>query len=99
GVFGGSVFRSNLRGYLRSLVSIHVAFSFAICSALVIAWAVARHLDPGGAITGALAGVAVASPCLMLFALARRTFYVELSPAPAAMGALIYSTVVLAGLY
>jgi len=99
GVFGGSIFRSNLRGYLRSLISIHVAFSVAICSALVMAWAVAHSLDPGGAITGALAGVAVASPCLMLFALARRTFYVELSPAPAAIGALIYSTVVLAGLY
>lgn len=99
GVFGGSIFRSNLRGYLRSLVSIYVAFSIAICSALVIAWAVAYHLDPGGAITGALAGVAVASPCLLLFALARRTFYVELSPAPAAIGAFIYATVVLAGLY
>ena len=99
GVFGGSIFRSNLRGYLRSLVSIHLAFSVAICSALVISWAVAHRLDAGGALTGALAGVAVASPCLMLFSLARRTFYVELSPAPAAIGAFIYSTVVLAGLY
>jgi O-antigen/teichoic acid export membrane protein len=99
GVFGGSVFRDNLRGYLRSLVSIHLAFSVAICSALVIAWAIAHHTDPRGAITGALAGVAVASPCLMLFALARRTFYVELSPAPAAIGAFLYSSVVLAGLY
>jgi O-antigen/teichoic acid export membrane protein len=99
GVFGGSIFRSNLRGYVRSLLSIHAAFSVAICSALVIAWAVARHVDHGGALTGALAGVAIASPCLLLFALARRTFYVELSPAPATIGAFIYSTVVLAGLY
>jgi O-antigen/teichoic acid export membrane protein len=99
GVFGGSVFRSNLRGYLRSLVSIHVAFSLAICAGLVVAWAVARHFSPGSAVAGALAGVAVASPCLMLFALARRTFYVELSPSAAAAGAFIYSTLVLAGLY
>jgi O-antigen/teichoic acid export membrane protein len=99
GVFGGSVFRSNLRGYLRSLVWIHVALSVTICSALVISWAVAHRLGAGGAVTGALAGVAFASPCLLLFALARRTFYVELSPAPAATGALIYSTLVLAGLY
>ncbi len=98
-VFGGSVFRGNLRGYLRSLVSIHVAFSFAICSALAIAWAVAHHHDARGAITGALAGVAIASPCLMLLALARRTFYVKLSPAPAATGAALYSIVVLTGLY
>jgi O-antigen/teichoic acid export membrane protein len=99
GVFGGSVFRSNLRGYLRSLLSIHVAFSVTICAALVVAWAVARHLSPGSAVAGALAGVAVASPCLMLFSLARRTFYVELSPSAAAAGAFIYSTLVLAGLY
>jgi len=99
GVFGGSVFRSNLRGYLGSLLSIHVFFSVAICFALIIAWAVAHRLDPGGAMAGALAGIAIASPCLLLFALARRTFYVELSPAPAAIGALIYSTVVLALLY
>jgi len=99
GVFGGSVFRSNLRGYLRSLVSIHIALSVTICAALVIAWAVAHRLGAGAAVTGALAGVAFASPCLMLFALARRTFYVELSPAPAAAGAFIYSALVLAGLY
>jgi O-antigen/teichoic acid export membrane protein len=99
GVFGGSVFRSNLRGYLRSLVWIHVALSVTICSALVISWAVAHRLSAGAAVTGALAGVAFASPCLLLFALARRTFYVELSPAPAATGALIYSTLVLVGLY
>jgi O-antigen/teichoic acid export membrane protein len=99
GVFGGSIFRSNLRGYLRSLVSIHIALSVAICVVLVISWAIAHRMGAGAAVTGALAGIAFASPCLMLFALARRSFYVELSPAPAAAGALIYSTLVLAGLY
>ena len=99
GVFGGSIFRSNLRGYLRSLISIHIALSVAICAALVISWAVAHRLGAGPAVTGGLAGIAFASPCLMLFALARRSFYVELSPAPAAAGAFIYSTLVLAGLY
>lgn len=99
GVFGGSIFRSNLRGYVRSLLSIHVALSVTICAALVISWAVAHRLGAGPAVTGALAGIAFASPCLMLFALARRSFYVELSPAPAAAGAFIYSTLVLVGLY
>jgi O-antigen/teichoic acid export membrane protein len=99
GVFGGSAFRNNLRGYLRSLISIHVVLSAAICIALILAWAVAHHVSASSAVTGALAGIAFASPCLMLFALARRTFYVELSPAPAAAGAFIYSAVVLAGLF
>ncbi len=99
GVFGGSVFTSNLRGYVRTLVSIHIALSVTIFSALVISWAISHHVSSGSAVTGALAGIAFASPCLMLFALARRCFYVELSPAPAAAGAFIYSAVVLAGLY
>lgn len=97
GVFGGSIFRTNLRGYLKSLVWIHVGLSVTICTALVIAWAIAHWLDAG--VAGALAGIAFASPCLMLFALARRSFYVELSPAPAAAGAFIYSALVLGGLY
>jgi O-antigen/teichoic acid export membrane protein len=99
GVFGGSTYRSNLRGYVRSLLSIHVGLSVTICGLLVMAWAVAHALGAGPATTGALAGVAFASPCLMLFNLARRSFYVELSPAPAAAGAFIYSAVVLGGLY
>jgi O-antigen/teichoic acid export membrane protein len=99
GVFGGSTFRSNLRGYVRSLLSIHVALSIAICAALVMAWAIAHRLGAGPATTGALAGIAFASPCLMLFNLARRSFYVELSPAPAAAAAFVYSAVVLAGLF
>lgn len=99
GVFGGSVFHSNLRGYLRSLVWIHITLSVMLCSAFALSWAVAHHLNAGSAMSGALAGVAIASPCLMLFSLARRTFYVELSPAPAAAGAFVYSTLVLLGLY
>jgi len=99
GVFGGSVFRNNLRGYVRTLVSIHVVLSVTICAALIICWAVSHHISSGSAVTGALAGIAFASPCLTMFALARRSFYVELSPAPAAAGAFIYSAVVLAGLY
>jgi O-antigen/teichoic acid export membrane protein len=99
GVFGGSAFRSNLRGYLRSLLSIHVVLSIAICATLILSWAIAHRVSPGSAVAGALGGIAFASPCLMLFALARRTFYVELSPAPAAAGAFIYSTVVLSGLF
>ena len=98
-VFGGSVFRTNLRGYVRTLVSIHIVLSVAIFAALLGSWAVSHHVSSGSAVTGALAGIAFASPCLMLFALARRCFYVELSPAPAAAGAFIYSAVVLAGLY
>ena len=99
GVFGGSVFRHNLRGYVRTLVWLHIILSLCVFSALVISWAISHHVNSGSAVTGALAGIAFASPCLMAFSLARRCFYVELSPAPAAAAAFIYSTVVLSGLY
>ena len=58
GVFGGSVFRSNLRGYLKSLVWLHVVLSVTICSALVISWAVAHRLGAGAAMTSALSAPA-----------------------------------------
>jgi len=99
GVFSGTTFGQNLRGYVRTLVSIHIALSVTIFSALLISWAISHRVSSGSEVTGALAGIAFASPCLMLFALARRCFYIELSPAPAAAGAFIYSSVVLAGLY
>ena len=99
GVFGGSIYRGNLRGYLRSLVWIHVALSITMCGGFGIAWIIAHRASGGGAMSGALAGVAIASPCLMLLALARRTFYVELHPAPATAGAFIYSALVLTGLF
>src|SRR5579863_8501001 len=47
GVFGGSTYRHNIRGYLRSLVWIHVALSVAICSALILSWAVAHPVGAG----------------------------------------------------
>jgi O-antigen/teichoic acid export membrane protein len=99
GVFGGSVYRGNLRAYMRSLVGIHVALSIAMSAGFAIAWIIAHRASGGGAMSGALAGVAIASPCLMLLALARRTFYVELTPAPATAGAFIYSVLVLSGLF
>ncbi len=98
-VFGGSSYRKSLRGYLGSLIWIHVAMSLAIAAAFggsaFIAWKVA----PASGLGGALAGVTIASPCVLLFWLARRSFYLELSPAKAAVGALIYFAISLGLLF
>lgn len=97
-VFGPSVYRSSNREYLGILMRIHVGMSAVIIVGLgVCAW-VLNDVSPRGELAPALIGVAIAAPCVLLFWLARRGFYVKLSPRQAAMGALIYAGVVLSGL-
>lgn len=89
-VFGGSSYRSALKGYLGSLIWIHVAMSVAIAAVFGASAFIAWRSAPGNGLGGALAGVTIASPCVLLFWLARRSFYLELSPSKAAIGALVY---------
>ena len=98
-VFGGSAYRYRLRGYLGALLWIHLGGALVVFLVLGIAALVARGLGLGGNLPGALAAVAVAAPCLLLFWLVRRGFYLELSPAPAVLGALFYCSLVLGGLF
>jgi O-antigen/teichoic acid export membrane protein len=98
-VFGGSNYRQCLPGYLRTLLRMHI---IAMLGALIVlgflAWT-ARTLGWPDGLPGALAAVTVATPCILLFWLTRRAFYLELSPAPAATGALLYCVLVFAGLF
>ena len=97
-VFGSSVYRNSTREYLGVLLRIHGGIAAVIFLGLgACAWLL-RLVSPLGDLTSALIGVAVASPCMLLFSLARRGFYVKLSPRQAALGALGYFAVVLGGL-
>jgi O-antigen/teichoic acid export membrane protein len=98
-VFGGSTYRNSLRGYLKSLLWIHLLLTLVICFVLGISSGVVSLIGSGGGLPGALMGVTLASPCVLLFWLARRSFYLECSPASAALGALLYVAAVLGGLY
>lgn len=98
-VFGGSSYHGSLRGYLGSLIWIHVAFSAAIATAFGASTFAAWRMSPGGGLGGALGGVTIASPCVLLFWLARRSFYLELSPAKSALGALVYFGLSLSGMF
>ena len=98
-VFGGSSYRDGLRGYLGSLLRIHVAISLAIAAVFGASALVAREFSHSSVLAGALAGVTLASPCILLFWLARRTFYLGLSASKAALGALVYSALSMSGLY
>jgi O-antigen/teichoic acid export membrane protein len=98
-VFGGSCYRNNLRSYLRSLLWIHFGLSLAIVVVLAVSAAIIHRLAVSSGLPGALAGLTLALPWMQLFWLARRSFYLELSPKQAASGSLLYSILVLAGLY
>jgi len=61
--------------------------------------AVAYAMGKADGLPGALAGVAIASPCILFFWLLRRAYYMNLAPARAAVGAFIYFVLVTGGLF
>lgn len=89
-VFGGSSYRERLRGYLGSVMRIHTVMSALLVVIFGVSAFIAWKITPGNGLAGAIAGVTIASPFILVFSLARRTFYLELSPAKAAVGALVY---------
>jgi O-antigen/teichoic acid export membrane protein len=98
-VFSGGVYRKSLRGYLSALLWIHFYLSGA--GLVVLGAATVAVLKFGGhtSLPGALLGVTLASPCILLFWLARRAYYMNLAPAQAVVGALIYCVAVVSGLF
>jgi O-antigen/teichoic acid export membrane protein len=98
-VFSGGAYRKTLRGYLGALLWIHVWISGFGLIVLGIATVVAYKRGGSGGLPGALLGVTLASPCILLFSLARRAYYMKLAPARAAVGAAIYCAVVTGGLF
>ncbi len=97
-VFSGGAYRKSLRGYLGALLRIHAwltGFGFVV---LGIATVVFFKRGGTSGLPGAMLGVTLASPCILLFALARRSYYMRLEPARAAVGAFIYCVVVIGGL-
>jgi len=97
-VFGSSVYRDCLRGYVKALLLLHVGISLAMVFGLFVAAAVISKLGPASSLPGALVGVAFAAPTVLLLWMVKRTFYLKLSPAPSAVGAILYCVLILGGL-
>jgi O-antigen/teichoic acid export membrane protein len=97
-VFGSSTYRDRPREYLGTLLGIHVALGSATFFLLGLSAWVVRAFESGG-LSGAIAGAAIASPCVLLFWLARGAFYLKLAPVPAVAGSSFYCLVVLSVLY
>jgi O-antigen/teichoic acid export membrane protein len=99
GVFSGSAYRQCLRGYLKSLLNIQLMVTAFGLVFLGGSAAVVYFLGKAEGLPGALAGVAIASPCILFFWLLRRAYYMNLAPGRAAMGSFIYFVLVTGGLF
>jgi O-antigen/teichoic acid export membrane protein len=97
-VFGPSVYSGNLISYLGRLFRVHCILSFLMMAALFATAAALHAARPASFLPDALVGISVATPCLLLFWLARRGFYIVFLPQKAVLGACIYSALLLAGL-
>ena len=97
-VLGPSTYAERLKGYFRALLWIHLLTTLAIVVVLgMSAWIVDKPGRLDG-LPGALAGVALASPWILLFHIVRRAFYWELTPGRAAAGAVLYCVLLVSGL-
>ena len=97
-VYGPSAYRDRLRSYFKSLWVFHLAASLLIFFLLIISAGIAFRLRAGGSLAGALAGIALAAPLVLLVWLVKRAFYLQLLPGPPAASAFIYCALVLTGL-
>ncbi|HVI08025.1 MAG TPA: hypothetical protein VND65_06990 [Candidatus Binatia bacterium] len=96
-VFSGTTYSKNLRGYLKSNFWLHWGVSAIICVMMAATAIIARHYSHTAAL--AFAGMTAATPFILIHALGRRSFYLKLSPGPAAFGSSFYCVLVVAGCF
>lgn len=98
-VFSGTLFHDNIRGYLKTTVWIHWALCLVMCSLLGGAAVIARVFWHSSVLGGGFAGLAIATPFILIHGLGRRGFYLKLSPGPAAFAAVFYFAAVTGGVF
>ncbi len=96
-VFGASVYGGNLVSYYGKLLRIHCVVSSVMVVLLFVVAGILHAMKPASLLPDPLVAVAIATPCLLLFWLARRGFYVVFMPRKALAGSCIYSALVVAG--
>lgn len=97
-VLGPSMYGEKLKPYFRNLLCIHLALSLTIGVALgTYAWIVDTPGRLDG-LPGALLGIALAGPCILLLQIGRRAFYWELTPGLAVAATLLYCLLLVGGL-
>jgi len=98
-VFSGAAYRNNIRGYLKTTVWIHWAISLVVCLLLGGTAIAARVWWHSSVSAVAFAGMTLATPFILIHGLGRRSFYLKLSPGPAAFGSIFYCVLVTGGVF
>jgi len=96
-VFSGTTYSGNLRGYLKSNLWLHWGVSAVICVLLGATAIAAKFWWHSPASAMAFAGITAATPFILVHALGRRSFYLKLTPGPAAFGSSFYCALVVSG--
>lgn len=91
-------YRRRQAGYLYTVLALHGALGVVVTLAFGVAALAAHALARQSEMAMTLAGLALAAPWILLFWLLRAASYLELSPGPAAGGALLYCVLLLTGL-
>jgi len=98
-VLGPSVYHDSMPGYFATLLRLHVRYGCLWIAVSVLGYVISKWsgLHPG--VLSALLGATIAAPFVLLFWLVRRSWYVQLRPARALLGAGLYFSFVLGGLF
>ncbi len=96
-VFSGTTYSKNLRGYLKSNFWLHWGVSAVICVMMAVIAISAKIWWHSPVAALAFAGMTAATPFILIHALGRRSFYLKLSPGPAAFGSSFYCLLVISG--
>jgi O-antigen/teichoic acid export membrane protein len=97
-VFGANHYKNCLRGYLRSLGWMHAGTSVVCFLILGLYAGYTRLAGDTSGLSAALAGVTIATPCVLLFWLGRRGFFLRFAPEVPAASSLFYSVLVIGSL-
>lgn len=97
-VLGPILYGERPRRYLGALLRGQSVLLLAIAGSLGIASQIAANFGGKAALSGALAGLAIASPAILLFWLARGACYLKANLTPVVQGAALYSVFLLGGI-
>jgi O-antigen/teichoic acid export membrane protein len=98
-VFGPSDYPDCLREYLGVLLWLNAGLAVVVFVVLGISSWLIHELARPDNLSGALVGLTVAAPCILLLWLARSAYYVKISPQGAAAGSAVYCAIVLGSLF
>ena len=98
-VFAPSIYRKTLREYLGLLLWVQIAGSVIIVACAGAGGVLFRLLGDHSHLISAFEGIALASPCVLIFWFARRAFYLQFRPGQALIGSIVYSALLCFGIW